>query len=446
MPKKYTIDFCNGPMLGKIILFTLPLIGTLLLQLAFNTADYMVVGRYASSLALAGVGATTTLTNLLTMFFFGLSIGCNVVAGNAFGAKDIVLLRNTARTSLTISLLGGIVLGIIGFFSCPYLLRMMNTPAQVLPLSIKYMRILFSGMVFTSAYNFGSAFLRAVGDTRRPLIFLTFAGIVNVVLNLIFVVFFHRDVDGVAMATVISKAISAVLVWCAIARMDEVNGLPLGKLRINWSILKRMLGIGVPSGLQSFSFNVANIVIQTSLNSFGAVALAGNTACLSLEQLLGTVGTGFHQSAISFAAQNVGGKQFARLKKGTLYCAMASCLAILAISLLMLAFGRQLLSLFNDTDPDVVEWGMQRMSVLFPLYFASGLMNALTGTMRGSGHSTAAFVNVLFGACFFRLAWIFLVFPMHRTMGMLVMAFPISWVLISIGSGIFLWRNFRKIS
>ena len=444
MPKKFTIDFCNGPILSKIILFTLPLIGTLLLQLAFNTADYIVVGRYAFPLALAGVGATTTLTNLLTMFFFGLSIGCNVVAGNAFGAKDFALLRNTARTSLTVSVLGGLVLGIIGFLSCPYLLRMMNTPAEVLPLSIKYMRILFCGMVFTSAYNFGSAFLRAVGDTRHPLIFLTFAGIVNVVLNLIFVVCFHRDVDGVAWATVISKAISAILVWRAISRMDEVNGLPLKKLNIRWSILKRMLGIGVPSGLQSFSFNVANIVIQTALNSFGAVALAGNTAALSLEQLLSTVGTGFHQSSISFAAQNVGGKQYSRLKKGSLYCTVTACLAITAISLLMLAFGRQMLGLFNKTDTSVIEWGMQRMSVLFPLYFTSGSMNTLTGAMRGSGHSTASFVIVLFGACFFRLAWIFLVFPMHRTMGMLVLAFPISWILISIGCGIFLWRNFRK--
>ena len=446
MPKKYTIDFCNGPLFSKLVLFTLPLIGMLLLQLAFNTADYMVVGRFASSKALAGVGATSSLTNLLTMFFFGLSVGGNVVAGNAFGAKDMTLLRNTARTSFTVAVAGGFALGLLGIVVCPSLLRMMNPPPAILPLSIKYMRILFSGMVFTSAYNFGSAFLRAVGDTRRPLVFLTFAGIVNVVLNVIFVVCFHRDVDGVAMATVISKAISAILVWVVIARMEEVNGLPLNKLRINWQIFGRMLGIGIPSGLQSFSFNIANIVIQTCMNSFGALAMAGNIAALSLEHLLGAVGSGFHQTSISFSAQNVGGKKFGRLKKGSIYCGVTSMASVGLLSLVMLCFGRQLLALYSKTDTGVIEWGLQRMAVMLPFYFSSGLMNSLTGTMRGSGHSTAAFVIVLFGACFFRIGWILLVFPTHRTMGMLLLALPLSWILICTGCVIFLWHAFRKLS
>ena len=445
MARKYTIDFCNGPLFSKIILFTIPLVSSLLLLLAFNTADYIVVGRYASSRALAAVGATSSLTNLLTMFFFGLSVGGNVVAGNAFGAKDYALLKNTARTSLSVSIVGGIGLGILGIAVSPLLLRMMNTPEEILPLSIKYMRILFCGMLFTSAYTFGSAFLRAVGDTRRPLIFLSIAGVVNVGLNLVFVICFHMDVDGVALATVISKGMSAFLVWNAIGHMEEVNGLPLRKLRINWDILKRMLGIGVPSGLQSFSFNIANIFIQTSMNSFGAVALAGNTAALSIEHLLSTVGSGFHQTAISFAAQNVGGRKFARLKKGTVYCCVTSSVTVLVISMIMLVFGRQLLSMFTTSNQDVIKWGMVRMMTTFPFYFAGGLMNALTGAMRGSGHSTAAFVVVLVGACIFRILWILLVFPHYRTMRVLYMAFSISWVLISIGCMLFLWRAFKML-
>ncbi|MBR6373492.1 MAG: hypothetical protein IKS20_09950, partial [Victivallales bacterium] len=262
----------------------------------------------------------------------------------------------------------------------------------------------------------------------------------------IFVVCFHRDVDGVALATVISKAISAVLVWCVIARMEEVNGLPLNKLRINWQIFRRMLGIGIPSGLQSFSFNIANIVIQTCMNSFGALAMAGNIAALSLEHLLSAVGSGFHQAGISFSAQNVGGKKFGRLKKGTLYCCLTAMVSMGLLSMVMLCFGQQLLSLYSKTETGVIEWGLKRMAVMLPFYFSAGLMNSLTGIMRGSGHSTAAFVIVLFGACFFRIGWILLVFPTHRTMEMLLLALPLSWLLISIGSVIFVWRAFRKFS
>ena len=440
---KYTMDMCHGPLLREIIVFAWPLFCSTLLQLTFTSADHIVVGRFASPLALAAVGSTTVVTNLIINFFMGISIGANVLTAHFYGAGEYSRLKDTVNTAMTISVFGGIVMGVLGIAVSRSVLLMINTPMDVLDKGVLYMRIYFGGMPFIMIYNFGSAILRAIGDTKRALYYLTMAGIINFILNLIFVICFHMDADGVATATVISQMFSACLVWRAIANTEEIGGLHIRDLKLNAAIFRQILKLGLPAGFQSISFSIANIFIQSSINSFGSLAMAGNTAALNIEMLVNSGSSSFHHTAISFTGQLYGGKAFARMKKFIYYCIGMSEVVVMTMALTALYFGPQLMLLFTK-DPIVVDWGMQRMRVVFVFYFTHGFMQVFSGTMRGIGKSFAAFIIVLICACIFRILWILFIFPHHRTLGGLLFCFPVSWLLVSIVSGIYLAIVFKR--
>ena len=441
--KRYTMDMCHGPLFKEIVLFTLPLVGSLYLQITFNTADLIVLGRFASEGDLAAVGATTSLTNLLLNLCLGLSTGASVVVGQYFGAKQMDRVSRTTHTAMLLSVVAGTIIGILGIFiSQPMLLRM-KTPLEILPKSVLYMRICFAGMPFKMIYAYGSAILRATGDTMRPLVFLGIAGVANLLMNLFFVICCHMDVDGVGLATIISHAISAILVLWALSVTHEIGGLHFRKLRLDASIIKRILWIGIPIGLQGISFNLANIIIQSSINTFGALALSGNTAALTIEYYLSNCSAGVQSTAISFTAQNLGGRQYRRLKRSFLYCCIISCTAVMAMAGVAMLFGRELLSIFTRNE-EVIDWGQLRMNIMFSTYALGCIMNVMTGTMRGLGRSMTAFAIVFAFACVFRILWVMFVFPSHRTYPMLITVFPLSWLLIVVATGIYLFFVFRR--
>jgi putative efflux protein, MATE family len=440
---KYTMDLCHGPLLREILLFTWPLFCSTLLQLTFTSADHIVVGRFASPLALAAVGSTTVVTGLIVNFFMGISVGANVLAAHFYGAGETSRLKDTVHTAMAISIIGGIVMGLLGIAVSRSVLRLINTPDDVLDKGTLYMRIYFGGLPFIMIYNFGSALLRAFGDTKRALYYLTTAGIINFILNLIFVICFHMDADGVATATVISQMFAAGLVWRAIAKTDEIGGLSFRGLTIKPDIFKQIMKLGLPAGFQSISFAFANILIQSSINSFGALAMAGNTAALNIEMMVNTGSSCFHHTAISFTGQLYGGRAFERMKMFIFYCICLSEAVVMTMALTALYFGPQLMLLFTK-EPVVVDWGMQRMRAIFVFYFTHGFMQVFSGTMRGIGKSFAAFIIVLFCACVFRILWILFIFPHFHTLGGLLSCFPASWLLVATVSGIYLKIVFKK--
>ena len=442
--KKYTNDLCNGPLLKQIILYTLPIMGSLLLQLGFNMADFVVVGRYASHQALAAVGATNACTSLLICFLMGMSTGCSVLVARHYGARDKAELSDVTHTSMLLSIIGGTGMMFIGLAVSRPMLSIMKIPEEVLPLSLIYIRIIFLGLPFLMVFNFGNAILKAAGDTKRPLYYLSLAGVINLVLNLFFVIVLNMSVAGVAIATIISQAISAALIWYSLAITKEIGGLYVKRLRIKRRILREILAIGIPSAFQSTSFCIANMVISAFINSFGTLVMAGNTAALQIEYLISTSSTAFNDSALNFTGQNLGGKKYSRVRKSLLYNLAISFAIVVVTSLTCLYFGRSLLAIFNS-NAEIIEWGYSRMKVMYTFYFLGSTMNVLTGTLRGSGHATASFVIVFFFACIFRVLWLFTVFPYHRTYQTLITCFPLSWFLICVVSAIFIYAIFRHL-
>lgn len=425
---KYEIDMCNGPLLGKILLFYFPLMLSGILQLLFNAADIVVVGRFAGNEALAAVGSTSSLTNLLVNIFIGLSVGANVLVARFYGAGQKDELRETVQTAVATSVVGGVLLVFIGFFVSGPALELMGTPEDVIGQSVLYMRIYFAGMPFMMAYNFGAAVLRAVGDTRRPLYYLLIAGVVNVGLNLLFVIAFSMGVAGVALATVISQAISAVLILRCLILTDGVYRLELEGLRIEKDKLKKMIQIGIPAGLQGSLFSISNVLIQSSVNSFGSVAMAGNTAGSNIEGFVYTSMNSFYQAAISFCGQNYGALKYRRVGRVMLICEGL----VIAVGLLMgngaYLFAGTLLKLYTP-DAAVVRYGILRMTYICVPYFLCGMMDVMVGVLRGIGYAIMPMLVSLTGACLFRVIWIYTVFRQVRTLECLYLSYPISWAL-----------------
>lgn len=426
--KKYEIDMCNGPLLGKILIFYIPLMLSGVLQLLFNAADIAVVGRFAGNESLAAVGSTSSLTNLIVNLFIGLSVGANVLVARFYGAGQKDELKEMVQTAVATSVVSGIILVFVGFFAAKPALTLMGTPENVISHSVLYMRIYFAGMPFMMAYNFGAAVLRAVGDTKRPLYYLLIAGVVNVILNLIFVIVFTMGVAGVATATVISQAISAVLVIRCLIFTDSVYRLELRGIRIVPDKLAKMFQIGLPAGLQGALFSISNVLIQSSVNSFGSVAMAGNTAGSNIEGFVYTSMNAFYQSAISFCGQNYGAKKYRRVGKVLLICEIL----VIAVGLIMgigayLAAGT-LLKLYS-TDPEVIAYGILRMGYICVPYFLCGMMDVMVGGLRGIGYSIMPMLVSLTGACLFRVIWIYTVFHQVRTLPCLYMSYSISWAL-----------------
>ena len=426
MAKRYEMDMCNGPLFGKIVLYTLPLIAAGILQLLFNTADMVVVGRYAGSNALGAVGATGSLINLMINVFMGLSVGANVAVAHYYGAGRYEELSRSLHTAIAMSLICGAALLVIGQILSEPMLVLMGTPDEILPLSVSYMKIYFLGMPVMLLYNFGAAVLRAVGDTRRPLYYLTVAGIINIVLNLIFVIRFDMGVRGVAWATIISQAVSAVLIVRCLVKNEGPCNLSISKLSIDKKEAVRIAKVGLPAGFQGAIFSISNVLIQSSVNSFGATAVAGNTAQCTLEGFVYNAMNSFHQTAISFTGQNMGAKQMRRVQKVLMICLLCVTVTGLGMGLTGWAFGNKLLSIYS-TDEAVIGFGLRRMAIIFPTYFLCGVMDVMVGSLRGMGFSIMPMTVSLLGACVFRIVWIMTVFAANHTPEILYASYPISW-------------------
>lgn len=428
--KSFEIDMCNGNLLPKILKFALPLMLSGILQLLFNAADMIVVGKFAGKESLAAVGSTSSLINLLVNLFMGLSVGCNVLVARYYGSEKKKEISDTVHTSITIALISGVILGIIGIVFCKPLLILMGTPEDVLPLATLYMRIYFAGMPVILLYNFSSAILRAVGDTMRPLIFLSGAGVINILLNLFFVIVFKMDVAGVALATVISQAASATCVMLCLIRDDAPYRLSLKKLGITKKILVQIIRIGLPAGLQGCLFSISNVMIQSGINSFGTDAIAGNTAACNLEGFVYTAMNSFHQTAVSFTGQNTGAGKMDRVKKVLIECLALVTLFGLGLSLIMLLFGRGLLTIYADPEDVevVVKYGLIRMAIICPTYFTCGTMDVLVGSLRGMGKSILPMIVSLCCVCVLRIILILTVFRAAPSLQLLYWTYPISWV------------------
>jgi putative MATE family efflux protein len=428
--KKHEIDMTNGPLLGKILLFAIPLMFSSILQLLFNAADIVVVGRFAGDNSLAAVGSTSALINLMVNLFVGLSVGANVLAAKNLGAKADGELHKTVHTAILLSMISGVVLAIVGVLFSRMLLEWMSSPEEVIGLSTLYLKIYFLGMPASMTYNFGAALLRAKGDTERPLIYLIIAGVVNVCLNLFFVILFQMDVAGVALATVISQCISAVLILrCLCAEMGAFH-LSFKELHIDKKCLGQIVRVGLPAGFQGVVFSLSNVVIQASVNSFGNIVIAGNSAAANIEGFVYVAMNAFHQAAISFTGQNMGAGKYKRIGKTLLLC--LACVTVVGIVLGngAVLFGNQLLRIYSN-DGEVIAAGLVRMRVICRTYALCGIMDVFVGALRGMGYAVMPMIVSLLGACGLRLLWIATVFqiPKYHTLTMLFASYPVSWAI-----------------
>ena len=445
---------CHGPLLKKICLFAIPLICTTTLQLLFNTADIIVVGRFAGDNSLAAVGSNNAIIKLMLNLFLGLSIGANILAARYYGAHSREELDKTVHTTMLLSLYGGLAITVVGVLGARQILLWMQTPPQVLEKATKYLQIYFLGITFTLIYNFGSAILRAVGDTRRPLYYLTIAGVINVILNLIFVIKFKWDVAGVAAATAISQAVASALIVICMMRDKGAVHLDISRLKIHPIQLSLLFRLGIPAGLHGMLFSISNVVIQSSVNSFGNVIMAGNAAAINIEGYVYFAMYAFSQTAISFTSQNLGAGNYRRILRVLFLtqCCVIVTGFVLGVSAWL--FAPLLLGIYSRSQ-DVITAGVVRMGYVSLPYLLCGIMDVLTGALRGLGYVVTPMIVSLGGACIFRLVWIFTIFqvPRFHTAQTIYISYPISWVLTFVVLGIcYAWafrqtvRRRRKIS
>ncbi len=428
MKRSFEIDMCNGPLLGKILLFSVPLMLSGILQLLFNAADIVVVGQFAGNEALAAVGSTGSLNNLIVNVFMGLSIGTSIMVARYYGAQDWKSIREIVHTSMLVSFICGVALIFIGIFLAAPLLELMGTPPECLDQAVLYMRIIFIGMPAQMVYNFGAAILRAVGDTRRPLLFLLAAGIVNVLLNLFFVIVFHMDTAGVALATIISQSISAVLVVLCLMRSHTPYRLRFRRLRVRKAQLLQIIRVGLPAGIQGAVFSVSNVLIQSSINSFGSLAVGGNTAASNIEGFVYTSMNSLYQALLSFTSQSVGAGKLQRVVPILLRCLGVVLTVGVGLSGLALLFNHQLLGIYSS-DQEVIRYGLGRLEVVCATYFLCGMMDVVCGSVRGLGSSVVPTIVSLTGACGLRILWIYTIFAENRTLFFLYLSYPITWVI-----------------
>ncbi|MDO4387758.1 MAG: MATE family efflux transporter [Eubacteriales bacterium] len=444
---RYEIDMTHGPILKKLLLFTVPLILSSILQLLFNAADVVVVGRFAQQgdLCLAAVGSTGSLTSLIVNMFVGLSVGTNVVAARAWGSGDHKAMEESVHTSMLVSIVSGVILAVVGVIGARVFLEWMNTPGEVIDLSSLYLRIYFAGMPANMIYNFGSAILRSVGDTRRPLIYLIIAGVLNVILNLFFVIVLHMDVEGVALATIISQAVSAALVVICLMRSEGGLRLTLKKLRIAGDTLKEIARIGLPAGFQGVLFSISNVMIQSSINSFGATVMAGSSAAGNLEGFVYVGMNAFHQAAVSFSSQNLGAGEYKRIWRIAVVCQVCVTVVGLLMGVGVWFFGSELLRIYT-TSQEVVNAGLVRLTYVCLPYALCGMMDVMTGSLRGIGYSMTPMLVSILGICVFRVAWIATVckLPACSDIDFVYLSYPISWIITLIAHTIcFVWAMRR---
>ena len=425
---RYEIDMCNGSIMDKLISFSIPLMLSGILQLLFNAVDIIVVGRFAGSRALAAVGSTTALINVFTNLFIGVSLGANVLAARFYASGRKKEMSETVHTSILFALLSGIVMVFVGLFFSRAALELMDTPADVIDQSALYMQIYFAGMPFFMLYNYGAAILRAVGDTKRPLFFLVIAGVINAGLNLFLVIVLHLGVAGVAIATVIAQMISCILVLRCLYQSTGSYQLRISRLTLKWTYLKQIFQVGIPAGIQSTVINFSNVLLQSSVNSFGSVAMAGYTAANNIFGFLFAAVNSITQACMSFTSQNYGVGKWKRMDRVLLNCMLLTVIVSLVLGGGSYLFGPELLRIYTS-DAAVIQCGMEILLYTTVTYFMCGIMDLFPGALRGMGCSAVPMLLSVIGTVGTRVVWIFMVFPKYRSLDILFISYPASWLV-----------------
>ena len=417
---------CNGTIMDKLISFALPLMVSGILQLMFNAVDIIVVGRFSGSQALAAVGSTTALINVFTNLFIGVSLGANVLAARFYAAGKDKEMSETVHTAITLALVSGVVMAVVGLVFSRWALEIMGTPADVIDQSSLYMRIYFLGMPFFMVYNYGAAILRAVGDTKRPLMFLIVAGVINAVLNMFLVIAFHMGVAGVAIATVISQMISCLLVLRCLYKTDSSYQLRFSRLCMKKFYLVQIFQVGIPAGIQSTVINFSNALLQSSVNSFGSTAMAGYTAANNVLGFLYASVNAVTQACMSFTSQNYGVGKYKRMDRVLLDCGILSFIIAFVLGCGSYIFGGEILKIYTE-DPEVIRCGVEILSITTVPYFLCGIMDLFPGALRGMGHSGVPMILSIIGTVGTRIVWIFWIFPEYRSLYTLFISYPASW-------------------
>ena len=440
---KYEIDMCNGSIMDKLISFSLPLMISSILQLMFNAVDIIVVGRFSGSQALAAVGATTALINIFTNLFIGISLGANVLAARYFAAGKAKEMSEAVHTAITLALISGIAMAFVGVGASRFALELMATPSDVIDQSAVYMRIYFMGMPFFMLYNYGAAVLRAVGDTKRPLLFLLAAGLANVVLDLLLVIVIPLGVAGVAIGTVTSQMISCILVIRCLCRSEGSYRLSFSRLGIKGIYLKRIFQVGIPAGIQSTVITFSNVLLQSSVNSFGSTAMAGYTAANNILGFLYVAVNAVTQACMSFTSQNYSVGKLKRMDRVLLDCILLSAGAAAVLGVGAYVFGSQILSIYT-ADPEVIQCGLEILAITTVPYFLCGIMDLFPGAMRGMGHSAVPMILSVIGTVGTRILWIYVFFPQHKSLYFLFISYPGSWIATIVMQAVCFWFVRRK--
>ena len=441
---KYEIDMCNGPIMKKLISFSLPLMLSSILQLMFNAVDIIVVGRFTGSEALAAVGSTTALINMFVNMFIGVSLGSNVLAARFFAAGKSQEMSDTVHTSILFALISGIVMAFVGLFFTRPALEIMGTPDNVIDQSTLYMRIYFLGMPFFMLYNFGASILRAVGDTKRPLLFLVISGVLNACLNMFLVIVFHLGVAGVAIATVISQMVSCILILSCLCKTDGIYKLYFSRLSIKWFYLRQIFQVGLPAGVQSTVINFSNALLQSSVNSFGSTAMAGYTAANNMIGFMYVSVNSVTQASMSFTSQNYGVGNYKRMDRVLLDCMILTVSVALILGGGAYILAPEILQIYTS-DSEVVRYGIEVLSYTSITYFLCGLMDLFPGPMRAVGRSAVPMVMSIIGTVGTRIVWIFFLFPYHRSLAFLFISYPVSWIITIILQVICLYFVRKKV-
>ena len=403
-----------------------------ILQLLFNACDLVVVGKFAGDNSLAAVGSTGSITSLLVNLFIGFSVGANVAVARSIGRKNKERVHDVVHTAVLFSFLSGLFLTVFGFFTARYLLVKMNTNLEILDKATTYLKICLAGSVFNMVYNFGASIVRATGETKKPLYFLIFSGIINVLLNLFFVIVLKMDVAGVALATIISQMISAVLIISYLMKLDGVVRLNIKDLKIDKSSLNEMILIGLPAGIQNSIFSISNVSVQTAVNSFNSTAIvAGNSASNNIGSFIYTSMNSFYQACITFTSQNFGARNIKNCKKSLLYCLLCGTIVGLVIGGVAVLLGEPLLGLYANGE-DAIKYGLIRLTIVGLSYFLCGIADVLVGGLRGLGYSIIPMITSIIGICGVRMAWIYTVFERHHTLQVLYVSYRLSWIITAI--------------
>jgi len=443
------IDMCNGPIFVNILKYTLPIICTSLLQLFFNAADLIIVGRFCGSNSVGAVGATSSLIHMIVNLFIGLATGVSVCVANAIGAKDENTVIKTVHTAIPLGFIIGLFLTVLGATLSTPFLKLMKTPADILPLSSLYTRIYFCGMIPSLIFEFSASVFRASGDTKTPLKYLSLAGIINVLLNVFFVTVIKLDVAGVALATVISQTVSCVLIVLALVRRDDYFKFKIKQMKIYFDVLGKIIKIGLPAGVQASVFSMSNVIIQSSVNSFGAVAVAGNASAANIESFVYVAMNSFYQTSLNFTGQNIGAKNSSRVKKALLTNIICAATLGFVLGNVLFYFNKNILSIYITDNLASIDYGIIRMKYICRFHFLCGIMDCLTGAIRGMGKSIITMIISIVGICGVRLGWIFTIFRMEQfhTLDSLYFSYIISWIaciLAQIVAFVILYKKFKR--